>query len=58
MSSTQEEIREMKDAALRILEMTEKRPSKIVIGYDYHKECYNQMSRSDPRMVIEWMGDD
>ena len=57
MSSTQEELQEMKTIVLEILEKTTKIPKKIFIGYDYFKGTSGSMSTSNPKIEIEWADD-
>jgi len=57
MSSTQEELQEMKTIVLEILEKTTKIPKRIFIGYDYFSGTSGSMSRSNPKIEIEWADD-
>ena len=58
MSSTAEEIIEMKDAVVKVLEQTTRHPKRIFIGYDYFEGSCGSMSTSNPKIEIEWERDD
>lgn len=58
MSSTAEEIIEMKDTVVKVLEQTTRHPTKIFIGYDYFEGSCGSMSTSNPKIEIEWGCDD
>jgi len=58
MSSTKEELLEMKEIVIKILSHTDEKPSKIFVGYDYFEAKYGSMSTSNPKIVIEWKRND
>ena len=57
MSSTQEELQEMKKTVLEILDKSTKIPKKIFIGYDYFAGTCGSMSTSNPKIELEWEGE-
>ena len=58
MSSTQEELQEMREFVSMVLDKTDEKPQEIIMDYDYHHvdncNSYGIGVISNPRVIIKW----